>query len=108
MPMSLNLLMFHGIPIGSRRMTNSQTGEFYFKQNGLKVYTANLIAEYIISIQAADRKDIIDTICATSRPDYVRKILEFYQKLMDDTRKKNAYLIKAGKVVVCDDSGVLR
>ena len=88
-------------------MRDGLTGEVYLKYNGLKSLSANHIAEYLISIPSEDRKKIIDSMLTTTTPNAFKKILDFYQKLLNDGRNKSEYLIKARKVVVCDMSGVL-
>ena len=107
MPKMIQLLMLEGTPIGSKAMRNAITGEPYFKYDGLKDTRARHIAEYLISISGTDRKEIFDTMLATTRHDALRKILDFYQKLLKDSRTKNEYLIKTGEAVSCDMSGVL-
>ena len=77
MPKSIKQLMFHGIPIGSRRMTHAITGEEYYKYNGLKEESAHCIAEYLLSISAPDRKEIWESMLATSRIESLKKFCHF-------------------------------
>ena len=106
MPKAIRMLMCQGVPIGSRPMT-SATGRHYFKYNGLKKESIRQIAEYLLSILEADRKDIIEAMMLNCRGWMMGRIIEEYSNAATTTQRKNLARILAGRALVCDTLGVI-
>ena len=107
MPSQIKQLVYHDIPLGSKRMRNALTGEPYLKFNGFKDRPASIIAEYLICIPADERRDILERILLSSRPGAIEKIFENYHRLSKTLLCKNRTSVAAGRPLVCDRNGVI-
>ena len=107
MPKSIKMLMYEGVPIGARRMTDLRTGEPYFKFAGHKHKDAVSIAKYLLAIPKTDRKDIFDAMLLNTRSWVVGSIVQEYQNAATRVQRKNLARILAGQALVCDTMGVL-